>query len=160
VRFEVARIDDGDGALLVAALLADLVDRYGVEDPDEPAPADLAPPGGVFLVAYVDDVAVGCGGVRRHARGIGELKRMYVTPAARRTGVARQLLDRLEQHAVALGYSRLRLETGVRQPEAIALYESSGYNPIEPYGHYRNAPLSRCFEKRLASRDRDQGTSW
>jgi GNAT superfamily N-acetyltransferase len=159
VRFEAARIDDDLGAPLIAALLADLMDRYGVEDLDEPAPIELAPPGGVFLVACTDDGPVGCGGIRYHADGIAELKRMYVLPAARRDGVARALLERLEQHAVTLGYSRVRLETGVRQPEAIALYESAGYEPIERYGHYRASPLSRCFEKRLLIPRSGQGTS-
>ena len=132
-----------------------------MEDTDEPAPVDLAPPRGVFLVACADDGPVGCGGIRDHADGIAELKRMYVVPAARRTGVARGLLAELEGRAVALGYTRIRLETGVRQPEAIALYESCGYAPIERYGHYRASPLSRCFEKELdaAGRRGRQGTS-
>jgi GNAT superfamily N-acetyltransferase len=159
VRFEVALIDDDLGAPLIAALLADLMDRYGVEDLDEPAPVDLAPPGGVFLVACTDTGPVGCGGIRSHAEGVAELKRMYVVPAARRDGVARTLLEQLEQHAVALGYSRIRLETGVRQPEAIALYESAGYEPIDRYGHYQASSLSRCFEKELATGRAGQGTS-
>jgi GNAT superfamily N-acetyltransferase len=149
VRFEVARIDDEVGAPLVAALLADLLDRYGMEDTDEPAPVDLAPPRGVFLVARTDDGPVGCGGIREHTDDIAELKRMYVVPAARRLGIARGLLAELERRAVALAYARVRLETGVRQPEAIALYESCGYVPIERYGHYRASPMSRCFEKVL-----------
>ena len=155
MRFEVARIDDEVGAPLIAALLADLLDRYGMEDTDEPAPVDLAPPRGVFLVARGDDGPVGCGGIRDHAEGIAELKRMYVVPTARRRGVARGLLAELERRAVALGHSRVRLETGVRQPEAIELYQSCGYLPIERYGHYRASPLSRCFEKSLER----QGTS-
>lgn len=160
MRFEVARIDDDDGATLVAALLADLMERYGAEDIDEPTPTDLAPPGGVFLVVRQGDEAIGCGGVRFYADGIGELKRMYVAPSARRTGVARNLLEHLEAHAVTLGYSRLRLETGVRQPEAIAMYESAGYAPIDRYDHYRESPLSRCFEKELENKKRPgQGTS-
>ncbi len=149
MRFEVARIDDELGAPLIAELLADLLDRYGMEDPDEPAPVDLAPPRGVFLVACTDDGPVGCGGIREHTGDIAELKRMYVVPAARRLGIARSLLAELERRAVALAYARVRLETGVRQPEAIALYESCGYVAIERYGHYRVSPMSRCFEKVL-----------
>jgi GNAT superfamily N-acetyltransferase len=75
---------------------------------------------------------------------------MYVQPAYRRTGVGRAVLTALEARARALGYARLRLETGVRQPEAIALYRAAGYEPIEPYGLYRDEPMSRCFEKRIA----------
>jgi GNAT superfamily N-acetyltransferase len=104
----------------------------------------------LFLVAWVDDRAVGCGGVRAHDGDIGELKRMYVQPAYRRTGVGRAVLAALEARARALGYARLRLETGVRQPEAIALYRAAGYEPIEAYGLYRDEPMSRCFEKRIA----------
>ena len=59
------------------------------------------------------------------------------------------ILRALEQRARELGYPTLRLETGARQPEAISLYESEGYLPIEPYGYYRDSPLSRCFEKHL-----------
>jgi GNAT superfamily N-acetyltransferase len=149
VRLELDRIDSEVGRALVTALLRDLRERYGAEDPDEPAPADLAPPGGVFLVAWVDGEPVGCGGLRAHEGDVGEVKRMYVTPAARRAGVARTVLSELESRARELGYSRLRLETGIRQPEAIALYESFGYAPIEPYGLYRDEPMSRCFEKWL-----------
>ena len=149
VRLEPDRIDSEVGAALVAALLQDLRDRYGAEDPDEPSPSDLAPPGGVFLVAWQGNEPVGCGGLRAHEGDTGELKRMYVTPAARRTGVARTVLGALETHARDVGYARLRLETGVKQPEAIALYASAGYEPIAPYGIYRASPLSRCFEKRL-----------
>jgi GNAT superfamily N-acetyltransferase len=149
VRLEPDRIDSEVGDALVTALLQDLRDRYGAEDPDRPDPADLAPPGGVFLVAWADGEPVGCGGIRAHARDVGEIKRMYVVPAARRASVARTVLAELETRARGLGYARLRLETGVRQPEAIALYESFGYVPIEPYGLYRDEPMSRCFEKRL-----------
>ncbi len=171
LRLEVDRIDSEVGGALVRALLQDLRDRYGAEDPDRPDPSDLAAPGGVFLVAWFDDEPVGCGGVRAHgsmvalARGpdvlprtwgrsplgndIGEIKRMYVKPTARRAGVARAVLAELETRARMLGYTRLRLETGIRQPEAIALYESFGYTPIEPYGLYRDEPMSRCLERHL-----------
>ena len=143
------RLDSDVGTALVAALLDELRSRYGAEDPDEPAPDELAPPGGVFVIAWTGDEPVGCGGLRAYDGEIGELKRMYVTPPARRSGVARAVLAELERVARGLGYGRLRLETGLRQPEAIALYESSGYEPIAPYGIYGDAPLSRCFEKTL-----------
>jgi GNAT superfamily N-acetyltransferase len=80
---------------------------------------------------------------------MGEIKRMYVEPDARGKGVGRTILRSLEQRARESRYTALRLETGARQPEAIALYESEGYLPIEPYGFYRDSPLSRCFEKHL-----------
>jgi GNAT superfamily N-acetyltransferase len=148
-RLEADRIDSEVGGALVAALLQDLRDRYGAEDPDRPDPSDLAPPRGVFLVAWVGDEPVGCGGVRAHDKDVGEIRRMYVKPDARRAGVARAVLTELERRARELGYTQLRLETGLKQPEAIALYESFGYAPIEPYGLYRDEPMSRCFERRL-----------
>jgi ribosomal protein S18 acetylase RimI-like enzyme len=76
---------------------------------------------------------------------------MYVAPAVRRRGIARALLSRLEIEARALGASVLRLETGLHQPEAIALYESAGYVEIEPFGYYANAPLARHLARQLAT---------
>jgi GNAT superfamily N-acetyltransferase len=146
------RIDSPVGSELVGELLDELVRRYGGPDPDAPSPHDLAPPGGAFFVAWLEDVAVGCGGVRAYtgdAGAVGEIKRMYTRPAARRSGVARALLVAIEERAVGLGYARLVLETGTRQPEAIRLYESFGYEPVTPYGQYRDHPESRCFGKDL-----------
>lgn len=149
VRLVQDRIDSPVGAALVTQLNDDLRDRYSAEDTDQPWPTDLVPPGGIFLVAWLDDEPVGCGGVRRHEPGIGEIKRMYVRPDARRKGIARAVLTGVEEHARAFGYTRLILETGTQQPEAIALYESHGYQPIDPYGHYKSSPLSRCFAREL-----------
>jgi GNAT superfamily N-acetyltransferase len=126
--------------------------RYGAEDEwDGLVPDQLAPPHGTFLIAWLDEEAVGCGGLRRIEASVGEIKRMFVAPAARRSGVARTILTELETTARALGYTLLKLETGIKQPEAIALYESHGYEPIEAYGVYRDSPLSRCFAKMLES---------
>lgn len=143
------RINSDIGRALVAALLDDLADRYGGHDVFHPTPEELAPPTGAFLVAHLDGVPVGCGGLRAHAEGVAEVKRMYVAPAGRRRGVARAVLRGLEARAAELGYARVRLETGTRQPEAMALYASSGYVAITPYGHYRDSAVSRCFEKDL-----------
>ena len=82
---------------------------------------------------------------------------MYVDPDARRRGVGRAILRALEDRARDFGYTRLQLETGARQPEAITLYESAGYLPIEPYGYYRDSPLNRCFEKALDPLDEEWG---
>ena len=143
------------GAALVAALLDELAARYGAPDPDAPDPDELAPPHGVFVVAHLDGVPVGCGGLRRLADGVGEVKRMYVTPPARRRGVARAVLHELHRRAGARGHRRLVLETGVRQPEAIALYTSAGYAAIPPYGPYEEHATSRCYAIDLPA----QGTS-
>jgi GNAT superfamily N-acetyltransferase len=143
------RIDSEIGAPLVLELLDDLARRYGGPDPDEPSPGDLAPPHGIFLVAWLDNDAVGCGGLRRFADGIGEIKRMYTQATARRVGVGRNVLAAVEQHALEIGYERLLLETGTKQPEAIELYRSCGYEPMDAYGQYHDYPDSRCFTKPL-----------
>ena len=145
------RMDSDVGAPLVRAQWRELLERYGVPDADhDDLQADhLAQPHGVFLVAWVDGDAVGCGGIRQYDEATGEIKRMYTKPEARRRGISRVVLEELEARARAVGYARLVLETGIRQPEAIALYESAGYASIEPYGFYKNAPGSRCYAKDL-----------
>ena len=108
------------------------------------------PPDGVFLVLRDDDgQAVGCGGIARFDAARGEVKRMYVVPEARGRGLGRRLLEELEAQARTLGYTSVALETGDRQPEAIRLYESSGYERIPCYPPYDTRALSLCFEKRI-----------
>ncbi|MGI9437707.1 MAG: GNAT family N-acetyltransferase [Geminicoccaceae bacterium] len=104
---------------------------------------------GVMLVAWLDHEPVGCGVIRPLEDGIGEIKRMYVSPSCRRQGVARKILAALEALAPKLGFQNIRLETGTLQPEAIALYKRAGYARIEPFGEYVDDPLSICFEKWL-----------
>jgi len=155
---EQVTFDHADAARLVAALDADLDGRYADDADAEGEPdraflnllgPDVAPPHGTFLIARVDGEAVGCGALRRHDDRTGEVKRMYVAPGARGRGVGRALLTALQAAAADLGYRRLVLETGIRQPEAITLYESTGWTPIASYGAYRESPLSRCFELSL-----------
>lgn len=128
------RLDEPVAAALVADLQADLAVRYGGPDPVGTPADDFWPPRGVFLVAELDGVPVGCGGLKELDTGVGELKRMYVVPAARGRGVSRALLRALEDEARAAGATRLRLITGTAQPEAMALYASSGWTPGQPYG--------------------------
>lgn len=134
---------------LVAEVQQEYVRRYGGPDTTPVDPDEFAPPGGTFLVASVDGEAVGCAGVRRHHDGVAEVKRMYVRPAHRRRGHARRMLSALEAWARDSGYTRVVLETGVEQPEAIALYLSAGYRPVDGFGHYKDAPLSRSFARDL-----------
>lgn len=146
---------------LVAELAQDLTDRYGVpksavdEGMAEVRAEDVSEPKGAFLVAWLqvdggDEQAVACGAVRPSPfEGAAEVKRMYVRHEARGRGIARLVLAALEEQAAALGYRRTVLETGVEQPEAMALYESEGYTPIEGFGAYRASPLSRCYERVL-----------
>jgi GNAT superfamily N-acetyltransferase len=104
---------------------------------------------GAFLVAYRDGQAVGCGAVRRNDPQVAEIKRMYVIPEARGRGIARQILIALESEARQLGVSRLVLETGLRQIEALALYRRAGFVDIPLFGEYIDSPLSVCMEKNL-----------
>jgi GNAT superfamily N-acetyltransferase len=103
------------------------------------APADFAPPGGAFLVIYANGKPVAGGGVKRDEDGVAEIKRMYVAPPARRLGLGRRLLEELEAKARELGYARIRLDTGARQPHAQAMYERAGYHPIGNYNGNRQA---------------------
>ncbi|MGH3440356.1 MAG: GNAT family N-acetyltransferase, partial [Sciscionella sp.] len=109
----------------------------------------FVPPRGLFLLGYLDGAAAACGGWRAHGEQDAEMKRMYVVPVARGLGLARTMLAELEATASAAGHTRMMLETGMAQPEAIGLYTSSGYHAIEKYGMYRCEPGSRCYAKRL-----------
>jgi len=137
---------------LVAATLADLSVRYGGGGDETPlAPGDFDPPNGMFLIAYRDGAPIGCAGWRAHGdtEDLAELKRMYVAPEARGAGVATLLLAAIEESARSAGRRRLILETGSRQPEAIALYEKCGYARIEDFGHYKDEPDVRSFGRDL-----------
>ncbi|ASA26263.1 GNAT family N-acetyltransferase [Paenibacillus donghaensis] len=107
-----------------------------------------------FIVAYLDGQAVGCGGLRPldsiGYEGAMELKRFYVDGRCRKLRIATRMLVFLEQQASAAGYRELRLETGIKQPEAIGLYMKHGYRPIELYGPYIGDPDSLCYGKQLA----------
>jgi GNAT superfamily N-acetyltransferase len=140
--------DDPAVAVVHERYLADIHERYGGA-PGCVEASGFASGRGCFLVAWLDDEPVAMGGLRRHADGIGELKRMYVEPTARGRGVARAILGHLEQVAREHGHREIWLETGTEQPEAIALYESTGYERIEPYGEFAEDPRSRCYAKVL-----------
>jgi GNAT superfamily N-acetyltransferase len=129
--------------LLTAEVQLEYVRRYDSPVGDS-APIDASefvPPNGLFVVGLDDGVPVAMGGWRRYGPdgdtvGVGELKRMYVRESARGRGISRLLLAHLEHSALAAGITRLVLETGTEQPEAIALYRSCGYVDVEPFGHY------------------------
>ncbi len=152
---------------LVAALHAEINVRYAAEIEQLTAeeiaagdasyladvtPEQLTRPRGAFVVARLDGTPVACGALRPtpgHA-GWAEIKRMYTVPDARRRGISRAVLERLEAIAAELGYTYLRLETGTEQPEAVAMYDAAGWQRIEPYGFYAHSPSSICFGKDLA----------
>ncbi|MBL7730781.1 MAG: GNAT family N-acetyltransferase [Chitinophagaceae bacterium] len=101
------------------------------------------------VVAYDGDAPAACGAIRELEPGTMEVKRMYTKPASRGKGVAKQVLTELEKWTAELGYHTCVLETGNRQPEAIALYTKSGYSRIPNYGKYADVGNSVCFEKKL-----------
>ncbi|GAA2546797.1 GNAT family N-acetyltransferase [Streptomyces fimbriatus] len=150
--------DHPDAVKLDAEVQAEYHVRYGDGGDATPMdPADFTPPNGIYLIAYDEnDVPVASGGWRsQDANGEGnldgdaELKRMYVIEQMRGRGLARRILAALEEDARAAGRLRMVLETGTKQPEAIALYTSSGYEPCERFGYYRFHEESRCFAKKL-----------
>jgi len=150
VRFERCDPEERPASWLLTEMKAELVGAYdapGRLDNPPLLPAELRPPGGVYLVGYEGAEAVAGGGVRRLSEGVAEIKRMYVRPAARSRGVAAQLLAALEEAAVSLGYRRARLDTGPRQVHAQRLYRAAGYRDVPPY----NENPFACFwgEKRL-----------
>ena len=134
---------------LIEEVQQEYVKRYGGRDETPVDPATFAAPDGTFLVARIGETAIGCAGMRRHRDGAVEVKRMFVRIEHRRRGHARRLLSALEDWARSRGCDRVVLETGMAQPEAVALYISAGYEPIEGFGHYKDSELSRSFARDL-----------
>jgi GNAT superfamily N-acetyltransferase len=155
-----------DAVLLQERVQREYVERYGGPDLTVIDPAQFDPPSGAYLLAYLDGTPVASGGWRAmddnpegHRDGDAEIKRMYVVPEARGRGLARRILAALEEDAQAAGRIRMVLETGTKQPEAIALYLSCGYQPLErKFGLYRDEPLSRCYALPLADRPKSGRT--
>ncbi|MFI0981325.1 GNAT family N-acetyltransferase [Streptomyces sp. NPDC021093] len=152
-----AAYDHPDAVKLNDQVQLEYTERYGDGDLTPLDPAMFAPPRGLYLIAYDDagfPVATGgwrtqSAGEENYADGDAELKRMYVVPQARGKALARRILTLLEADARAAGRTRMVLETGTEQPEAIALYLSSGYLPSEKFGLYRHTDESRCYTKPL-----------
>lgn len=141
--------DSADGARLRAAMEKELAARYGI--PDQETDRPTAETVDVFLIARdAAGEATGCGALRLLPDGTGEIKRMYVSPDARGTGVAAALLRALEDHARQRGADTVQLSTGVEQPDAIRFYDREGYRRTDGYGPYRGHPMAVCFARRLA----------
>lgn len=145
-----------DATALVEEVQAEYTARYGSPDDTPIVPSVFAPPRGAFFVGYLDEVPAAMGGwrfrddVRPFGRSaVTEIKRMYVAPGARRRGLARLLLGHLEETAREAGAEAMVLETGIEQPEALALYDACGYVPVEPFGHYAWSPKSRHLGRLL-----------
>ncbi len=153
------RYDHPDAIKLNDQVQQEYMERYGDGEGDA-TPLDagmFVPPVGLYLLAYDEqDRPVATGGWRTqnaggegYSDGDAELKRMYVVREARGLGLARRILGLLEEDARGRGRTRMVLETGTEQPEAIALYTSSGYEPCTKFGHYRFHESSRCYAKPL-----------
>ena len=150
VEIRAESADKEPGRTLLAAFEREIAARYpGWDATQEPTarPDEVAPPAGRFLVAYVDGEPAACGALKRLDDRVAEIKRVYVAPAARGRGVARRVLAALEETARELGYECVRLDTGAHQPDAVALFRSSGYAEIAPYNE--NVFAAYWFEKRL-----------
>ena len=136
---------------LIQSLNAELSERY----PEDGAnhfrldPEEVAEGRGAFFVVYRDSHPLGCGAIRMLDADTAEIKRMYVAPGARGHGIGRMILDSLQSEARRLGARRLVLETGERQPEAVALYARAGFARIPAFGEYIGSPLSVCMAKTL-----------
>jgi GNAT superfamily N-acetyltransferase len=139
---------DPDAVALREAQRVDIEERYGTPD-SEPGQAPTADDIAAFFLLRDGDAAVACGGLRAIGATSGEIKRMFVPLAHRGRGFSRIVLTGLEEHARSLGWTRLLLETGDQQPEAIGLYESAGYQRIPNFGHYADSDISLCFAKDL-----------
>ena len=135
---------------LIGRVQQEYVERYGGLDATEVDPAEFEPPEGLFLVAEVDGEPIGCGAWRRVGPGVAEVKRLYVAPGHRRRGVAQVVLDALEDSAGRAGHRSMVLNTGDRQPEALAFYGRNGYGPVPGYGVYACAPGAVFLGKELA----------
>ncbi|MFS0884356.1 GNAT family N-acetyltransferase [Aeromicrobium sp. 179-A 4D2 NHS] len=137
----MVRYDHPDAVKLTELVQAEYVRRYASEvgDASPMTPDEFDHPNGIFFIGYVDEIPVAMGGWRRggpRGRTDGEIKRMFVLDSHRGRGYSRQVLEELERSAARQGITRLVLETGTEQPEAISLYRSAGYVDVEPFGFY------------------------
>src|SRR5262245_31155831 len=126
VEIRRSKLTSREASRLIAALNAELTGIFPEAGATHFALSDAEVEAGAFLVAYVDDVAVGCGAVRRLDEATAELKRMYVEPSLRGHGIGRTLVEALEREARLLGVTRIVLETGARLDRAVAMYRAMG----------------------------------
>ncbi len=135
---------------LIAELDALMHALYPIESAHLTDPATLADPANRFFGASADGELLGCGGFLVTEAGYGEIKRIFVSPRARGLGLARALMARLESEARALGLLALKLETGIHQPEALALFQRCGFTECARFGDYpEDDPNSVFYEKPL-----------
>uniref|UniRef100_A0A942SZR1 GNAT family N-acetyltransferase n=1 Tax=Neobacillus citreus TaxID=2833578 RepID=A0A942SZR1_9BACI len=148
VSIDVEHFDSPDAQRLRAAQRLEIDRAYGQDtEPGEKPTADSIAV--FFLARDADGTPLGCGGLRLVDDGIAEVKRMYVRPESRGTGVSTAILRRLEEAALDLGSPALVLETGTEQKRAVGFYEREGFRRIANFGPYVGAPLSVCYSKVL-----------
>jgi GNAT superfamily N-acetyltransferase len=141
--------DDPAGVALRTAQRLEIAARYGRTDTEPGTPPSAADIAWFVVVCAEDGTPLGCGALRRLDAVTGEVKRMYVVPERRGTGVATAVLEALEDRARTLGWTHLRLETGDGQPDAVRFYTRQGYGPIPCFGAYADEPSSRRFQRAL-----------
>ncbi len=149
IELKRASSEDGDFIQLIARLDTDLWNRYP-QTQQNFIPHNTIKTNANAIIAYGDGEPVGCGCFRNSGpNGVVEIKRMYVVDQMRGKGIATAILRGLESWAVELGANQAILETGIKQPEAIALYAKLGYGRIENFGPYVNNAESICMGKAL-----------
>jgi len=149
VEISLERPDSDDAKTLIRELEAYLIPLSPAESRHGYSIEKLIKEDVPFFIISDNGTPVGCGGVKLVGTEYGEIKRMYVRPQFRGLGFAKLMLDHLADYARRRGVSMLRLETGIAQEAAIALYERSGFRSIPPFGEYKPDPLSRFYEKQL-----------
>jgi GNAT superfamily N-acetyltransferase len=146
-RFVVVPTSHADARKLLADYYGEIRQRFGFNVSGQAAAEDMDPPGGRFVIAYVGDEPVASGGIRTWEPGVCEIKRMFVTPAARRLGHGKRLLEALERTAVELGFRRIVLDTLDSHVDAMKFYDTTGYERIPAYNE--NPYASAWFAKDL-----------
>jgi putative acetyltransferase len=149
IAISAERPDSPDAASLILDLEAHLAFLYPAASRHGLSVERLVAENVDFFVVRSDGMPAGCGGIL-FVDEYGEIKRMYVRPEFRGLGLGRRILNHLTSHAESRGIALLRLETGIHQQEAIALYEREGFYRIPPFGPYTVEPLTLCYEKRLS----------
>ena len=143
------RPDSADARALIDELEAQLESLSPRESRHGYSVEQLLAEAVAFFLIHENGVPAGCGGVKLVGSEYAEVKRMYVRPQFRGTGLAKLMLKHLTDYARVQGMGWVRLETGIHQRAAIGLYEREGFRRIPPFGEYQEDPLSRCYEKRL-----------
>ena len=143
------RPDTADARALIAELEGELAPHYPIKSRHGFSVDQLVADAVPFFLVRESGVPAGCGGIKVIGSEYGEVKRMYVRPHFRGTGLARLMLTHLSQYVERHGIRRLRLETGIHQRAAIGLYERMGFQRIRPFGGYGEDPLSLFYEKEL-----------